>query len=263
MQRKVIEKIAEEAKAGFTLVELLVVVAIIGILGAVAVQNVTQHIAKTRIVATQEAIATIGQALTTYSLDHNGKFPDQLATLTEGDTMTAYNNETGKYNAWELQDNGTWKAVQSAGGAETQEADEYAVPRGAAVWVTRQDPTQPLYLVGEVSEKSAETPLEPAPSDDTKSWNLVASPSVEPTKVEDILAGNENVDAIMVPTDGAPKVYIYRDGKWGYETTEEVIRGGKVVGVRSVFKTDDTEIPAGTGFWYLNGSTDDNKTVEW
>ena len=72
-------------RAGFTLVELLVVVAIIGILGAVAVQNVMQHIAKARIVATQEAIATIGQALTTYSLDHNGKYPDNLETLTEGD----------------------------------------------------------------------------------------------------------------------------------------------------------------------------------
>lgn len=70
--------------AGFTLVELLVVVAIIGILGAVAVQNVTGHIAKTRIIATQEAIATIGQAITTYSLEHNGKFPDTLDALTEG-----------------------------------------------------------------------------------------------------------------------------------------------------------------------------------
>ena len=191
---------------------------------------------------------------------------DQLvrtATLTPGDTMTAYNNETGKYNAWVLNSEGNWEAVQTSGGADPQDADEFEVPRGASVWVTRQDPSQPLYLVGEVAEKSAETQLEPAPSDETKSWNLVASPSVEPTKVEDILAGNETVDAIMVPTDAAPKVYIYRDGKWGYETTEEVIRGGKVVGVRSVFKTDDTEIPAGTGFWYLNGSTDDNKTVEW
>ena len=85
MEKRTVEKAVEQAKAGFTLVELLVVVAIIGILGAVAVQNVTGHIAKARITATRESISTISQALTTYSLDHNGKFPDSLVTLTEGD----------------------------------------------------------------------------------------------------------------------------------------------------------------------------------
>ena len=177
--------------------------------------------------------------------------------------MTAYDNETGKYNAWVLNSERNWEVVQTSGGANPQEASEFDVPRGASVWVTRQDTTKPLYLVGEVAEKSAETELEPAPSATEKSWNLVASPSVEPTKVEDILAGNEDIDAIMVPTDGAPKNYVFRDGKWGYDTTEYVYEGEEIVGVRSVFKTDDTEIPAGTGFWYLNGSTDTDKTVEW
>ena len=85
MQKKTIEEIASSAKAGFTLVELLVVVAIIGILSAVAVQSVTGHIAQARITATRATIQAIDNSLKTYSMSHNGKFPDQLATLTEGD----------------------------------------------------------------------------------------------------------------------------------------------------------------------------------
>ncbi len=40
---------------------------------------------KERIVRTQETIAEIGQAITVWSLDHSGKFPDELAVLTVGE----------------------------------------------------------------------------------------------------------------------------------------------------------------------------------
>lgn len=188
---------------------------------------------------------------------------DQLvrtATLSKGDTLTAYDNE-GKYKAWELQDDGSWEPVQVIGGSsEMTDAGEFEVSRGSAVWVTRKDPTQPLYLVGGATEEAASTPLEPA-TEEKKSWNLIAAPSVEPVKVEELLADNADGDTIMVPTDGAPKNYVFRDGKWGYDTVKKVERGGKEVWI-SVFETDDTTIPAGTGFWYLNGSTGE-KSVEW
>lgn len=187
----------------------------------------------------------------------------RTATLTPGDTMTAYNNADGTYKAWELQEDGTWEPVQTVGGSEQTEAKDFEVSRGSAVWVTRQNPEHPLYLVGGATEEAAATPLEPATEED-KSWNLVAAPSVEPVKIDELLAENTDGDTIVVPTDGAPKNYYQnKDGVWGYDTVEEVFEGDEVVGVRSVFKTDDTTIPAGTGFWYLNGSTDGSKTVEW
>ena len=49
-------------RGGFTLVELLVVITILGILAAVAVQNVIQHVESARIEATRLSIAEIEKA---------------------------------------------------------------------------------------------------------------------------------------------------------------------------------------------------------
>ena len=102
MKKEILENTVRTAQAGFTLVELLVVVAILGILGAVAVQNVSSHIAKARVTATRETIQTIGNAITTYSIDHGGKFPDSLTVLTEGtdDNPPIIDNVDGLNDAW-------------------------------------------------------------------------------------------------------------------------------------------------------------------
>jgi len=57
------------ARRGFTLVELLVVVAILGILGAIGMQGVTSHIEKTRKTAAKTAVDTIKSAMTNYLID--------------------------------------------------------------------------------------------------------------------------------------------------------------------------------------------------
>ena len=51
-------RIIEAAKRGFTLVELLIVVAILGILGAIGMQGVTGHIEKTRKTAAKTGVGS-------------------------------------------------------------------------------------------------------------------------------------------------------------------------------------------------------------
>ena len=77
---------AEAMKRGFTLVELLVVVAILGILGAIGMQGVTGHIEKTRKTAAKTGVDTIKGAITNYMIDKKKSTPpSDLKVLIEAD----------------------------------------------------------------------------------------------------------------------------------------------------------------------------------
>jgi len=85
MNEKEREQIERAAKAGFTLMEVMVAVMIVGLLTALAVTNVGRYMRKANITATQQQIETISNAITTYQFEHNNKLPDTLDVLTEGD----------------------------------------------------------------------------------------------------------------------------------------------------------------------------------
>ncbi|NLB69020.1 MAG: prepilin-type N-terminal cleavage/methylation domain-containing protein [Lentisphaerae bacterium] len=79
---KTIKEARHLARSGFTLVELLLVVAILGILATVAIMNTAGMSDEARVSATRTSIAAIEQAARMYEV-RTGKFPDSLEVLTQ------------------------------------------------------------------------------------------------------------------------------------------------------------------------------------
>jgi len=65
---------------GFTLVEMMVVIVIIGILATVVIVNISGKADKARVEATQSLLKTLGGQMEMFKLDHN-RYPDSLMDL--------------------------------------------------------------------------------------------------------------------------------------------------------------------------------------
>ncbi|MBK8574120.1 MAG: prepilin-type N-terminal cleavage/methylation domain-containing protein [Elusimicrobia bacterium] len=72
------------AKKGFTLIELMIVVAIIGILAAIAVPKFADLILKSKESSAKGALGSLRSALTIYYSDMEGTWPATLADLPQG-----------------------------------------------------------------------------------------------------------------------------------------------------------------------------------
>jgi general secretion pathway protein G len=66
--------IARRSSRGFTLLELMVVIVIIGVLAALIAPKILNRVGEAKITAAQTDIATLMNALKTYKLD-NGRYP--------------------------------------------------------------------------------------------------------------------------------------------------------------------------------------------
>ena len=81
MEKKELDKIVRKAQQGFTLIEIMVVVGIIGLLAAVLIPNVTSKMNDARIASARVQIKNVEEALVAYSMKHGGKYPDSLDVL--------------------------------------------------------------------------------------------------------------------------------------------------------------------------------------
>ncbi len=89
MKKELVRNTSPKAQEGFTLIEVMVVIVILGILSALVVPNVLHKAADARVAAAKSDLAAIGQALDMYKLD-NSSYPttdqglEALVTKTSG-----------------------------------------------------------------------------------------------------------------------------------------------------------------------------------
>lgn len=116
---------------GFSLMELMVVIAILGILSTIVVRNVIPMIAKGKVNAAKASARSLHEAVNSFLMNNN-KLPDSLEVLTQPDPNyfdeDYIDNEEGLTDPWgtpyELKPEGSRKFYIISYGADAQPGGE-------------------------------------------------------------------------------------------------------------------------------------------
>ena len=79
-------------RAGFSLIELVIVIVIIGVLSAVAIPRITRGAQNARATALKADLATLRRAIETYRAEHDGLMPTRGDIVNQ---LTKYTNADG------------------------------------------------------------------------------------------------------------------------------------------------------------------------
>jgi prepilin-type N-terminal cleavage/methylation domain-containing protein len=111
-----------KSKKGFTLIELMIVVAIIGILAAIAIPQFANLVAKSQEGATKGNLGTVRSALSIYYGDTEGFYPTDGQSFTSLTTGGKYLQQVPNVNTPKTTNNlghGSQNSVTNATGSDT------------------------------------------------------------------------------------------------------------------------------------------------